>query len=675
MRFRRTKTHHDAHGQPRYSVRLVKSQRHGERVKQITLLNLGTHWSVPQTLWAAVARRVEEILASQETLWDGGDPAVDAAAEEVVGLLRSRGFQLATPSTAVAEVDLDTLDHPETRFVGGERLCRHAWDDLRLGKCLEQQGFSPRDTRIAVALLMAKMLHPASERETSRWLRHDSATAELLGLDGDIKALSRKTLTRIGDRLWKAREAIQTALFARERTLLDLSNTRVFYDLSNTYYTGRKKAPDVKKKTETENNAQKAAEPGAMEKPDQPANQATQAHEVSGETSKLPFGRSKQRRNDCPLITLGLMLDEAGFPRACEFLPGNLSEGQTLQDAVRRFEAQGHGPEGIKPTVVMDAGLSAEDNLDWLTAQGYPWICVAKGSKPSQAPSGAPDLIHTTQADHTVRVWQWDSDGTETRLYVMSEGRQQTARSIRDRQGVKFEQGLQQLHDHRSLPRRMKQYERVVEAVGRLKERHPGLARHYDIQVHRGDGDKAKAVTFTRKASFDQSDDLLGACIMRTSHTDWDLETTLRTYHRLTDIEEVFRELKGELGLRPIWHTREDRIQAHLFIAVLAYHAVQLIRTRLRAAGIALRWQSIRQRLRPWMRITTTLQTVNGEQIVTRQDGRATVEQAEIVKAAGGTTRLASGAYQTVCVTIPRPRGRMIARQKVTKMWGQWAGV
>ena len=69
--------------------------------------------------------------------------------------------------------------------------------------------------------------------------------------------------------------------------------------------------------------------------------------------------------------------------------------------------------------------------------------------------------------------------------------------------------------------------------------------------------------------------------------------------------------------------------------AVLAYHAVQLIRTRLRGAGITLHWQSLRQRLRPWLRITTTLQTVNGEQIVTRQDGRPTVEQAEIVKAAG----------------------------------------
>ena len=504
-------------------------------------------------------------------------------------------------------------------------------------KCVLLKG--PRDTRIAVALLIAKMLHPASERETSRWLRHDSATAELLGLDGDLKALSRKTLTRVGDRLWSVREALQTALFDRERTLLDLSNTLVFYDLSNTYYTGR---PGVKGKKGTREKPAKPAPSGTRDpqatQPPEPGLNETQP--ASGEASKLQFGRSKQRRNDCPLITLGLMLDDAGFPRACEFLAGNVSEGQTLQDAVRRFEAQGHGAEGIKPTVVMDAGISAQANLAWLTAQGYPWICVAKGHKPSPAPDGEPDLTLTTRADHTVRVWRLATDGTETRLYVMSEGRQQTARSIRARQVTKFEQGLQRLHDNLLLPRRMKQYDRVVEAVGRLKERHPGMAQHYSIQVHRGDGDQAKAVTFTRKASFDESDAMLGACIMRTSHTDWDLETILRTCHRLTDIEAVFRELKGELGLRPIWHTREDRIQAHLFIAVLAYHAVQLIRTRLRGQGRALRWQSIRQRLRPWMRITTTVQTVHGEQIITRQDSRPSVEQAEIVKAAGLTPGL-----------------------------------
>ena len=604
MRFRRTKTHSDAQGEPRYSVRLVKSERFDDKVKQITLLNLGTKWEVPQTLWKSVAHRVEELMAGQEALLPV-EPEVEQAAEKVVNGLRSRGFQTATSSSAVATVDLNTMDHRDTRFVGGERLCLHAWKELQLEDCLKNLGFTSRDSRIALALLTAKMLHPASERETSRWLKEDSATAEILRLDGNSRALSRKTLYRIGDKLWKHREALQRALFERERILLDIPNTIVFYDLSNTYYTGTQKKQDT---------------------PDNPD---------SAQKSLLQFGRSKQRRNDCPLITLGLMLDEAGFPRGCEFLPGNVTEVDTLKDALGRFEAQGHGTEGDKPTVIMDAGISAQENLDWLTERGYPWLCVAKGCKPSQAPDGDPELTITTQANHTVRIWKLDTDADETRLYVMSEGRQQTARSIRDRQVKKFEEGLQRLHDNLSVPRRMKKYERIVEAVGRLKERHSGIARHYTVQVQRGEGTQAKAVKFTRKASFDETDEMLGACILRTSHTDWDLETVLRTYHRLVDIEAVFRELKGELGLRPIWHTREDRIQAHLFLAVLAYHAVQLIRTRLRGAGTSLRWQSIRHRLHTWVRITTTLQTVQGEQIVTRQDGCPAVEQAELVRAAG----------------------------------------
>ncbi len=101
MHFKRTRTYTDAHRQPRYSVRLVKNQRHGDKIKQTTLLNLGTHWAVDPTLWKAVAQRVEESLAGQQALLDSEpavEAAVEAAAEEVVALLRSRGFQLATPS-------------------------------------------------------------------------------------------------------------------------------------------------------------------------------------------------------------------------------------------------------------------------------------------------------------------------------------------------------------------------------------------------------------------------------------------------------------------------------------------------------------------------------------------------------------------------------------------------
>ena len=131
MHFKRTKTYTDTHGNPQYSVRLVKNQRIGGKVKQTTMANLGTQWEVPQILWGPVAQRVEEIMAGQDPLMPC-EPAVEQAAEEVVKLLRSRGIQTATPGPSVATVDLNTMEHRDPRFVGGERLCLHAWEELRL---------------------------------------------------------------------------------------------------------------------------------------------------------------------------------------------------------------------------------------------------------------------------------------------------------------------------------------------------------------------------------------------------------------------------------------------------------------------------------------------------------------------------------------------------------------
>ncbi len=99
--------------------------------------------------------------------------------------------------------------------------------------------------------------------------------------------------------------------------------------------------------------------------------------------------------------------------------------------------------------------------------------------------------------------------------------------------------------------------------------------------------------------------------------------------------EATFRALKTELGLRPIWHVKHSRIAAHLFLAVLAYHAVHLIRTRLKARGIRLSWDSIRTRLRPWVRMTTTIRETNGRLIVNRQDVRPPAQVAQIARAAG----------------------------------------
>ena len=125
-----------------------------------------------------------------------------------------------------------------------------------------------------------------------------------------------------------------------------------------------------------------------------------------------------------------------------------------------------------------------------------------------------------------------------------------------------------------------------------------------------------------------------GTYVLRTSHTDWDLERVARTYWQLTEIEATFRSLKSEIGLRPIWHAKRDRIRAHLFIAVLAY-AVHLLRRRLGAHGMHDSWETIRRKLSNWMRLTTTLVTAGGERIECRQDSRPDPEAAALARAAG----------------------------------------
>ncbi len=555
MSIKATKTHTDKDGKPVRSHRLMLSQRVGDRVRHRTLLNLGTHDPIPRERWTEVTDLAAALLHTRPPLLQAA-PDVQAAAEDIVAKLRARGFRTeATQEEArkpdIATVALDTLEHETPRTVGCERLCLKALDDLGFADILHDLGIKGREGRIASALVVAGMVHPASERETSRWLRRDSATAELLDLEGDRKALRRKTLYRIGDLLWRHRAAIQRELFNRERALLDIPDTIAFYDLTNVHDHGH----------------------------------------THGERPR--FGRSRQKRDDCPLITLALALDGAGFPRSCEILPGTVSEPGTLEDALVRLEAV-CGGTAPKPTVVMDAGIATEENIAWLGEPGYDWIAVSRGGKPPP-PEGGPEALLITSAHHEVRAWRLASEDGAARLSVVSEGKKTAETSILGLRRTRFEAALERLHSGLPVKGRLKRYDKVLESVGRLKQRVSAVARPYEITVETADtGPNASAVRFKRRPLYDEADEGAGADGLRTSHIDWDIETILRTYWRITDIEATFRSLTSELGLRPIWHQRDRRIAAHLRIAVLAYHAVHLIRTRLAARGIHKGWASVR---------------------------------------------------------------------------------
>ena len=192
-----------------------------------------------------------------------------------------------------------------------------------------------------------------------------------------------------------------------------------------------------------------------------------------------------------------------------------------------------------------------------------------------------------TRSKQTVRLHKEVSeDSGETRLYCYSEERAKKERGIVERFAKRFEKELAPLDEGLSRPRTRKRLEHVWRRIGRLSENSRGVAQHYDIRVAAdAAGEKAVAVTWTRRAVEGSMATHPGVYCLRSSEADWDEETLWRTYVTLTDLEAVFRSLKSELGLRPIHHHKPLRAEGHLFITVVAYQLVQIVRKRLRERG------------------------------------------------------------------------------------------
>ena len=547
---RKTATRARARGGSYTSFRLVESVRSGSQVSQRTLLNLGSGFAVPPERWPELVLLVESLRSGQACLLEP-DPALLGEAERIAEALRLRG--LDAPAQQAVAVHLDSLEHSRVRSVGCERLALHALDQLGLQAALRAQGVSARDATVAAALVVARMVHPSSEHAAHAWLAGSSATLELLGLER-AKPLSLSKLYRTSDLLWKHREVLETAFAQRERSLFDTPAAIVFYDLTNVHYHGR---------------------PGG----------------------DMQFGRSKQKRSDCPLATLALALD---------------------------------------------AGLSTEANLAWLRTRGYPWITVQRGRAPRPDAAGrrAGQRAFATRAGHPVQAWRVDSEGDETHLRVWSQQRQQKDEAIVVRRRERFEAEVRALHAGLARKGCTKRYDKVLGRLGRLKERYRQVAGQYDIAVERGSGQGraaqlATAIRIEPNGKHPARDAQAGMYVLRTSHTQWGPERVVQTYWQLAEIEAAFRSLKGEAGLRPIFHVKPSRIRAHLFLAVLAYHGVHLLRKRLAQAGLRSSWETIRRQLAGWVRLTTSLRAADGRWIQCRQDSRPDAKAAELAQAIG----------------------------------------
>ena len=591
MFIRRTQTRSLHSGQTYFTHRLVRSHRVSGKVRQQTLLNLGRHFSIPREDWPLLCRRLDQILTGQLPLLPvASTPLVEEAQRMAQRLLEGEadvsgvGGEAASEDLQTVEVDSVALTRP--RSVGVEQVGCWALEQLGLGDLLTELGLNGPMRAAALGAMVGRLARPGSERATWGWLRRRSGLGELLEVD--FESLSLMQMYRASDALMKHREAIERHLFTRAMGLFDLEPTVTLFDLTNTFFEGAARG--------------------------QP---------------KAERGHSKDKRSDCRLLTLGLVLDGAGFVRRSEVFAGRVDEPRTLEGMLEALEA----PRGA--LVVMDRGVATEDRIQWLREEGYRYLVASRQGR-RQFDAEAAVTVETASKAELQLHKEISDDGQEVRLYCRSQQRAEKEKGILERFSRRFEEGLTRLSEGLSRPRTHKGIDKVRERIGRLKEQSRGVGQHYTIEVLTDEsGRKATALRWKHRPRQGSMATHPGVYCLRSNQTDWDEESLWRTYTTLTDVEAVFRSLKSELGLRPIYHHKPVRSEGHLFLTVIAYQLVQVIRKRLKQRGEASSWTTLQRILEGQQRVTVTFRRKDGRTLHVRKATRAETNQKAIYDALG----------------------------------------
>jgi len=429
-------------------------------------------------------------------------------------------------------------------------------------------------------MTLNRLIHPLSEHAMPDWIRR-TALGDIL--KEDFSGLDDEALYRNLDRLHPNRERIERELAEREKTMFDLDDTVYLYDLTSTYFEGQAKAnPQAKR------------------------------------------GYSRDKRGDCKQVVIGLVLDRYGFPKAHEVFDGNMQDRRSVNAMLDALEKR----TGLKPgaTVIVDRGMAFDENLKQIQGRGLHYLVAGLQAERNQwldeleDDNGWEDVVRTPsprnpfQKKTRVQIKR-QQKGDVVYILCRSEGREEKDRAIRETHESKLLQDLTKLQQ-RVAQGQLKKQDKIHQAIGRLMERYPRVARYYQI-VYDGEHQKLSWKELADKKAMAQKLD--GSYILKTDRQDLTADEIWRLYILLTRVEDAFRDLKSPLMERPIFHHLENRTQTHIFLCVLAYHLLVAIEHRFLQAGIHTSWWTIRQQLRTHQVATIVLPTTDGRVLKIRK--------------------------------------------------------
>lgn len=586
-----------------YTYRLMESLRVGDKVKKITLLNLGSDFSVEKRYWKILSDRVNDILNQIPSLFEMDKELESIAQEYVIKIIASKSKVISITKESESENDKDnykeidttTIKNSDAKTIGVENILYETIKELELPDKLKSLGLTNIQINSAIGTLVAKATNPGSEAKAFDWLCDTSAINELIGCN--FNQISSNNIYRISDKLYANKEEIEEHLYSKQKEIFNYQETITLYDLTNTYFEGS--AKDIE---------------------------------------KAKRGRSKEKRSDAPIITLGVMLDSSGFVRKSEIFDGNVSEGKTFEEMLDKLQVLPKDKNllnTIPSLVVVDAGIATQANIDYLVTNGYEYIVVSRKRDKSFDETKATTVKLNDKDEVIVRAQKVINEETgEIELFVHSKQRELKENAMQKRVQDIFLQKLQYLKDGLVIKRRTKAYEKVLESIGKLKGKYPAISQYYSIVITKDpNGANAIDIVWNEKKSLDKKSSINGVYCLRSNNTTMDEQTLWKTYTTLTDLEAVFKSLKSELGLRPIFHQTQSRVDGHLFITLLAYSIIHTIRYKLKREDIHYSWSKIRDILSSRVRVSTSMKCKDGSTIYIRQSTEPTPKQKEIVDA------------------------------------------
>jgi transposase len=586
-------------GTPYTNYVLVESIHTAKGPRQRTVCSLGDLSPRPRADWLKLARKIEDALIGQSDLLDASDREIADIVRRVKARRDSKAAiekEPVSPPGELIKVDPGRVSTELHREAGPVHIGYQFWQRLELDRILRDCGLSQTARQLSCVMTLNRLIAPCSEHAMPNWIRR-TALADILGVDFD--RLAEDPLYQVLDNLHPQRAAIEAALVARERSLFNLDSTIYLYDLTSTYFEG-----------------------------------------LATRNGKAKRGYSRDHRPDCKQVVIGLVVNRDGFPITHEIFAGNTQDRTTLSTMLDRLAARIGLKQGA--TIVLDRGMAFDENiaelkarkLNYVVASRQPerdrWLASFEDTNGFVPVLRQPSPLNPAQKKTSIEVKTRVEDA-HTYVLCRSEQRIAKDRAIRDKHERRLLADIEKL-SRRVAEKKLVKPDKINQAIGRLKERYPRVARYYSLAYD--------PQTASLSASLDpdkhiKAERLDGCYLLKTNRKDLSGDELWRIYVLLTRAEAAFRDMKSPLAERPIFHHLEHRVEAHIFLCVLAYHLLISIEKTLIDQSIHSSWATVRDTVKTHQVCTVVLPTSDGSTLRIRKGATPDPAVADLYRVLG----------------------------------------